>query len=94
MKNPAEAGLVTAWEWLGGACTARARAAIQAQFADRAHVVPAFGKTEKGYLKVGPNVTAIQHKYDHNATKSSDERLDSFRLSTGNFDGACLNLIG
>lgn len=76
MKNPAEAGLVTAWGWLDGACTARARTATQTQFADRAHVVPAFGKTEKGCLKVGPNVTAIQHEYDHNATTRPDERSE------------------
>ncbi len=48
---------------------------IQAQIADRAHVVPAFGKTEKGYLKVGHDATAMQQKYDHNTTTHSDERF-------------------
>ena len=76
MKNPAEAGLVTAWGWLGGACTARTRTAIQTQFADRAHVVPVFGKTEKSCLKVGHNVSAIQHQYDHNTTIYPDGRSE------------------
>ena len=49
---------------------------IQAQIADRAHVVPAFGKTEKGCLTVGPNVAAIQQRYDHNATTDPDERSE------------------
>ena len=49
---------------------------IQAQIADRAYVVPAFGKTEKGCLTVGPNVAAIQQGYDHNATTYPDERSE------------------
>ena|GEM_PF-6130759 len=47
--------------------------ATQAQIADHAHVVPAFGKTEKHCLKVGQNTTAIRHRYDHNTTKYPDE---------------------
>jgi len=48
--------------------------ATQAQISDHAHVVHAFGKTEKHCLKVGQNTTAIRHRYDHNATKYRDER--------------------
>jgi len=54
---------------------------IQAQIADRAHVVPAFGKTEKGCLTVGPNVAAIQQRYDHNATTDPDERSECVTAS-------------
>ena len=91
MKNPAEAGLEQPWGWLVEACTADALGTIQAQIADHAHVVPAFGKTEKGCLKVGHDPTAMQHQYDHNATTYPDERLqrpwDPRRLRT-----ACSNL--
>lgn len=57
--------------------------ATQAQIADRAHVVPAFGKTEKHCLKVGPTSTRLWHEFDMSSTTGPDERL----VSTGHSSG-------